>query len=258
MSDLGEKLSAYLDGELNAEDARAIEALLESDPDVMTEFESLMGADTAIKAVFDDMAAAPVPMALAGTIRNAPSPVADPRPKAPPRYWPALAAGLAFAVFGGVGGFMVGQSQPQQTQIAQVGWLNDIADYHGIYSQQKRHLVEVPASEADHIKDWLGKTLNIAFDIPDFSDQGLTFQGARLLVAAGQPVSQLIYTDAQGAVYALCQKTTTKAPSDGFTDTTIGSFSMVSWRSEAGDFVVVGPSGDTLLPELAQTVVADV
>lgn len=136
-------------------------------------------------------------------------------------------------------------------------WLSDIADYHAVYAGQQRHLVEVPASEADHIETWLTATIGAQVTIPDLTDQGLTFQGARLLVAAGKPVSQLMYTDALGRVVALCQIQTAQ-PRSGFADSQAEAFHLVSWGGSDANFVIIGDKDRTDLTEIAQSAAAQV
>lgn len=253
-----EKLSAYLDGELTEAEAREIEALVEADPAVQNALERLMEADQAAKDVFDEMLAEPVPLNLASAIRNAPKQTTTaPEPVAAPRGlpgWLAIAASVGFLAVGGLGGYSLGTgSQPQV--VATAGWLTEIAAYHGVYETQQRHLVEVAADETPHIETWLGNTTGVPFSVPDLAGNGLDFQGARLLVAGGLPVAQLIYTDADGAVFALCLKQA-KAPEDkAFTAETVDGFSMVSWRSGGADYVVVGPDGADLseMAEVAST-----
>ncbi|MEO1746235.1 MAG: anti-sigma factor, partial [Pseudomonadota bacterium] len=132
------------------------------------------------------------------------------------------------------------------------GWLTDIADYHAVYANQVRHLVEVPASEADHIQTWLTATVGADVKIPDLSDHGLSFQGARLLVAAGKPVSQLMFTDADDRVVALCMIRTDK-PADATVDRVIGDFELVSWGGAEANFVMVGDADRSDLSAIVET-----
>ncbi len=99
--------------------------------------------------------------------------------------------------------------------------------------------MEVPAAEADHIRTWLTKSVGAEVRIPDLTTHGLTFEGARLLVAAGKPVSQLMYTDAEKRVVALCL-IQSDAPRDGFQEKNIGAFDMVSWGARNANFVIIG------------------
>ncbi|MEL7460726.1 MAG: anti-sigma factor [Pseudomonadota bacterium] len=251
-----EHLSAYLDGELSADQTREVDAMVAADPAVAAALERLMATDTAVKAAFDEMLTDPVPFELAAAIRSAPDPEVAPAATAAPRGfpgWAAIAASVGFLAVGGLGGYTLGQNEAPQVVASTPGWLNEIAAYHGVYETQVRHLVEVRAEERDHIETWLGNTTGVEFAVPDLSASGLTFQGARLLVAGGAPVAQLVYTDAAGAVFALCLKTA-KAPADkDFTAETVGGFDMVSWRSGGADYVVVGPEGTADLTDIAQT-----
>ncbi|MEM8630546.1 MAG: anti-sigma factor [Pseudomonadota bacterium] len=248
---MSEKLSAYLDGELSADEAATIDAALASDPDLMRELESLLAADTLARDSFQAMVEEPVPLALASTIRNADTVAAPP----PQRSWTGIAAAAAVACFviGGAAGFFVGQSETGSSP----GWLASIADYHGVYAAQGRHLVEVPAEEADHIQTWLTATIGADVRIPDLSAEGLRFQGARLVVAAGKPVAQLMYTDGNGRVVALCQ-IGTAAPQDGFATTTLNGFDMVSWGGREANFVVIGDEGRPDLVTIAEIAAAQV
>lgn len=257
MTQYVEKLSAFLDGELPEPEAREIEAALARDPALQAELEALMAADTAAQDAFAAMLDDPVPLELAAAIQNAPTDVAANIPQAPSRvgWLTAMAAAIALMI-GGVGGYVAGTSQGTQVAAAP-GWLADIADYHKVYAGQTRHLVEVGADEADHIRTWLTASVGTEVRIPDLSRHGLTFRGARLLVAAGKPVAQLMYTDAENRVVALCL-IQTDTPRDGFTEQTINAFDMVTWGAGNANFVVVGDEGRADLAEIARTAATEV
>ena len=64
--------------------------------------------------------------------------------------------------------------------------------------------------------------MGVAFSIPDLSQFGLTFEGGRLLVAAGKPVAQLMYRLQDGTVIALCLQSSPDAlPAAEFQQRTI-------------------------------------
>ena len=138
------------------------------------------------------------------------------------------------------------------------GWLAEVADYHRVYANQTRHLVEVPASDQDHLETWLATVTGVDMAAPDLSDHGWTFQGGRLLVAASKPVAQLMYTNASGQVIALCylqggDESVTEGRS-AFDNRAFDDVSMVTWKSRDASFVVVGPSTGVDLPEVAQEI----
>ena len=274
-----EMLSAYLDGELSRDEAAALEDVLAVDGDLQAQLAALIEADQAAQEDFADMLTDPVPDALVATILGgeapaAPEPAPEPasggqaRPKEPampqPEPTPApmpepansphaptmrglgLAAAVAGALMiGGAGGLYFGgvATQPDASQGTEVaGWIADIADYHAVYATQTRHLVEVPAEEAEHIQTWLTATLGTDVVIPDLAAQGLTFEGARLLVAVGRPVAQLLYTDADGAVVALCQ-IQSDSPQIAARQDSLGGFDLISWGGASANFVVVADEG---------------
>ena len=255
MSQFEEKLSAFLDGELPDAEAREIETALAQDPELQAELDALIAADAAAAQVFDDMLASPVPAALAAAVRDAPAPqpVAN-VPHAPKGWWAAAAVVLALGL-GGAGGYFSGVSQVPVA--AASGWLDDIADYHRVYAGQSRHLVEVAADEADHIRTWLTNSVGAQVPTPDLTAHGLTFRGARLLVAAGKPVAQLMYTDAEDRVVALCL-IASDAPRDSVATRTIGDFDMVVWGGSDANYVVVGDHGRADLEAIAVTAGQDV
>lgn len=267
MTDIGAKLSAYLDGELSDSDAAKVEALLEIDEDARGELESLMEANAFAMEEFEAMLAEPAPLGLYRVINNADEDQAElpevaqsatvtqmPAPRKQLPVWASMAAAVALLVSGGAGGYVAGQFQPvvAPQQVAVAGWLQEISQYHAVYSKQTRHLVEVAATDSDHIEAWLGKTVGSQFSIPDLADHDLTFQGGRLLVAAGKPVAQLLYTSSDGVVVALCVKAAGVGQKDGFENLNFDESQMVAWRQGGADYVIVGPTDATDLDDIAQ------
>ncbi|AHD11980.1 anti-sigma factor family protein [Phaeobacter gallaeciensis] len=272
MTDLSEKLSAYLDGELSADDAAEIEARLAQDAAAQAEFDALLEADALAQSGFEAALREPVPLSLAQSIRATPLSMpqeplprtgADDRDAAIARGWryalplrSGLAAGLAVFVLGGIGGYWLKEVAAPvvmtPTRSVAAGWLSDIADYHAIYASETRHLVEVPAAEADHLRRWLTKTVEVAFAIPDLSAFGLTFEGGRLLVANGAPVGQLMYRRVDGTVIALCLQAGDTPQGEAFATRTMRGFDFISWNGEGGKFVLIGPEGQPGLAAIAR------
>ena len=256
---LQDQISAYLDGALSATDAAAMERLLETDPQIAAEFEALSQVDQAARNAFDAMLADPVPMTLARYIGNMPLPQAPAAANLPSRpIWRSLAAALALVLIGGAGGAYLTRTIEAAQVASAMPWLDQVAGYHLIYAAQKRHLVEVPATETDHLQKWLASTTGVTFTVPDLSARGLTFQGGRLLVASGKPVAQLLYTDAKGQVVAVCFLAGGDAAAGaGHTPPTArntAGVNMVWWNSKDASYVVVGPSTGIDLQPIAETV----
>lgn len=245
-------LNCFLDGELSPQLARQVEDALASDPDLQAEMEQLLQADALAKTAFADMLEQPVPLALTAAIKNAEGDADAKTTKIfAPSNW-AMAASFAVALLiGGAGGYLL-KPNPTLQSSSTSGWLNYIADYHRVYATEKRHLVEVAAAETDHIQKWLANTVGEEFSIPDLSEHGLTFEGARLLVAAGKPVAQLMFTDEDGDVVALCFLQSKGAESDIKTQT-INELDLLSWNSKNRNIVIVGDRGRSDLLSIAQS-----
>ncbi|GHC49936.1 anti-sigma factor family protein [Neogemmobacter tilapiae] len=249
MNDLSMQLSALLDGELSTAEAEALQQKMQADPALQAEYDRLVSANNLALAEFAAMLEQSLPLALARTVSQAPLAVPANMPRAP-RPWLQIAAALALAVLTGTGGYMAGQRQGA-VQLAAADWVAEVATYHKVYAAQGRHLVEVPASESEHLVSWLSKETGVPFTIPDLSAQGLTFEGGRLLVAAGQPVGQLMYRDASGAVIALCFIASDK-PASETVRRDLDGFDALIWGKPGARFIVIGPKGDDRLPEVAR------
>jgi anti-sigma factor RsiW len=258
--ELADRISAYLDGALAPAERVRLEAEIAADPAVAAEVEALRAVDAALKQGFADMLADPVPLQLARSIETsaAIAPPVLPAVGGSSRLR-AIAAGLALIGLGAGIGAVVTRAvlPPQEIAQAEPGWLDQVAEYHAVYAAQGRHLVEVPASETAHLETWLAGQTGVPFSVPDLSANGLQFQGARLLVASGKPVAQLMYRDAGGQVVAVCFMTGGDAAlAEGetiFADREIGGFDLVSWKDRAASYVVIGPTGRQDLRQIAET-----
>lgn len=264
---LREDLVAYVDGELAAADARAVEAWLAADAEAQQLRRQLQEDSLALRGLLSAVLREPAPQHLvdviapkAGTEARpaesatvAPFPTRTrPRPMAP---WVAMAAAVCLVV-GGLGGFFAGQYQTRQ-EIASAtppqppSWIMQVAQYHRVYAGEKRHLVEVAAAETPHIESWLGKRLEMPLVVPDLTAQGLTFEGARMLVINGEPVAQLTYTPPDGRALALCIIRSPKEDKP-LTTSQQEDLHLVDWRTKGYGFVVVGWEDDAQMRAIAE------
>jgi anti-sigma factor RsiW len=254
-----ERISAYLDGALTEAERQELEAMVASDPAVAAEFEALSRVDVAVAAGFADMLAEPVPLHLARSIEAAQRDAAAAPVRAGNVTWlRSLAASIALVGIGAVGGAVLTRTFAMSVQTAggAPGWLDQVTEYHAVYAAQGRHLVEVPASEKAHLEAWLSEQTGVPFAVPDLAASGLTFEGARLLVASGKPVAQLMYRDAAGAVIAVCfmqgGDATLAEDETVFADQSNGGFDLISWKDRTASYVVIGPSGREDLATIAR------
>jgi len=251
-------LSPWLDGELDARQSALMADFVAADPALAALSDRMRTLNTDLAGGFGGVLEQPLPLALVKTLKEIP--VAPDRPAPAPKAappWRAIAAVLALAVAGGVpAGWLFGKHQGTELarleNSATAGWLPQIAAYHRIYSSEKRHLVEVEASEAAHIRTWLSDRLGRPFAIPDLMERGYRFRGARMLVINGERVAQLMYvpTSGTGGPLGLCFLKSGKADQDK-TVTRDDDLTLVSWRKAGYAYVVVGAPDAEALRALA-------
>jgi anti-sigma factor RsiW len=261
------RLSAHVDGETGDQDRQEIDALLVNDPQARVLHDSLKRGGELGRRVFDDMLNEPVPLDLVRTIKNAPVPRRAVRLPQAPRpsvaFKPSgpqafVACALLFVLGGGIG-YMLG-AHPPVPDLAQMtsqpnerrDWLDDVVAHYRLYGRQRNHLAEIAADRQADILEWLTTNTGVGFRIPDLSESGLTFAGARLVAADGLPLGMLLYRRDDGdneviaITFAKSRPDTSKPVEDIRNDT-----GLVSWSTPLATYVVVGPSSAADLDEIA-------
>ena len=264
------RLSAYIDGELAESEKSELDALLARDDEARALLDKLKSGSAFGNGAFENFLHDPVPLALVRQIKQGPG--INPKservttaslPRRSARIWPRiLAASTALFLLGGAAGFILGSATDFAEPMNQADdrpWIDDIVGSHRIYSRQKEHLVEVPGTQAAEIETWLAASVGVTFAVPDLARKGLSFEGARLLAANGRPVAQLVYRDREGEVFTICFLKQGDAQQSGeFTETIRGDLGLISWQRESVSFVMIGPSSDPALQDLAETVAANI
>lgn len=181
-------LHAYADDRLPAEAHAEVEAFLAAHPHRAAEVEAWRRQNEALAHLFPDPGT-PVPArldihALAG------------RNRTPLWQW-AAAALIVFALGGALGwlGRGLAPSVPAYDRL-----ITAAIDAHALYVREKRHAVEVAASEKDHLVTWLSNRIERPLGAPDLTAQGFALVGGRLLPtdseAGAGPAAQLMYENA--------------------------------------------------------------
>lgn len=237
------RLSAYIDGQLDPQDAREIETLLAKDQHAREIFETLkFGSDIGNEA-FDEMLKEPVPLHLVRAIKDAsakPAPIlvaANSNGKSFFRFIPqAIAASAVLLLAGGYSGYFIGQrsAADMPMEISELSGLQapasengvktrgftfdtsnqmnlsesdvtlmEIAALHKVYAADKAHADEVPAAQEGELKGYLEAVTSVKFSVPDLSSEGFKLRGGKLVVAVGQPTGALFYENDKGNVVAV-------------------------------------------------------
>jgi anti-sigma factor RsiW len=205
-------LSAFVDGELPHAQHAAIEAQLEQYPQAAARVAAWRAQKTALRA----LCGAPQRSARADFDERHDDPERDAADepafivvrRSPPWWqrvglaacWLAVGAGLALAVgplaprlTGGKWGGAWGGAGSQPPSFAQRA---DIA--YAVYTPERRHPVEVAASEEEHLINWLSKRLNRPLSVPSLQEYGYSLVGGRLLPGEAGPAAQFMYENSTG------------------------------------------------------------
>lgn len=220
------ELMAYADGELDSRAMLDIEQALGTDPQARAKVEmfrqtgSLLRAACAEGFYADGLAHLRV------------------KPSTPRRASGRLAVAAAACLVAGLAGFGGGRlaSAPGPARDA---FINEVVEYHQVFSREGAHLVEVSAENAAELQGWLGERLGRTVPVPDWSKMGLRFAGGRMLVVDGKPVGELMYTRASGLPVAFCI-TPLDGPAEPLRLDAREGLQLASWTDGHHAYVVVG------------------
>ena len=278
-------LVAYADGELDEAAGAEVEAYVAVTPAAQRMLSAYRETASLLRAAFPETRYAPhnaplsAPLvALLDAARNAPldapmdalgSAPADAQSGAPPDTQrdaqllrvipdrprrgvrlPGYAWAVAASLVMGIVGYCAGAIWPGLIESERDRMLDEVAEYHSIYSRETVHLVEVPATQVEHLKAWLGKRVNGTLIIPDFKAAGLTFAGGRLVVLDGEPVAELMYTRENGLPIAFCVLSHPGKP-DVVTVERRGALNLATWDDGSHSYIVVGEADRNMIGELA-------
>jgi anti-sigma factor RsiW len=239
-----------LDGELPGEERMAYDAWLEANPEMKARSARYIADRAAMRAALAGAMDEPVPARLRQAV------LGDAPMKAPAwrsRWWLSAAAAVMLAV-GGLGGYVAGIDS-----IARGGGDDDqLAEQaiaaHVIYAAEKRHAVEVPASDKDHLQTWLSNSVGLKLVAPDLAAEGFELVGGRLLPAGEQgKAAMLLYEDAKGERISLFVTADSSATSKGTYTAEGGGPEAVYWLDKGYACAVVGSLPPERLSDVAKS-----
>lgn len=269
-SPLERRLSAFVDSQVSDAERQDVESMLVNDSHARALHDDLKRGSQTGRQIFEEMLKEPVPLDLVRSIKNAPLPRKAVRLPGSARrnrtFRPsgvqALSACVLTLLLGCGLGYMIGarpsgMHSPEtlaSQAFEQRDWLDDIVSHYRLYSRQQNRLAEIGADSPADILEWLTTGTGVSFRIPDLTESGLAFVGARLVTAENTPTGVLFYRrtggDNEGDILALTfsrvRPETTKPIEDIRLDT-----SLVSWSSTLATYVIVAPSSAADLDEIA-------
>jgi anti-sigma factor RsiW len=123
---------------------------------------------------------------------------------------------------------------------------------HVVYAAEKRHAVEVPASDKDHLQAWLSNSVGLKLVAPNLADDGFELVGGRLLPAGGSKAAMLLYEDSNGNRISLFVTSESVGKTKGVYNDEGGGPSAVYWLDKGYGCAVVGSLPGDQLNEVAK------
>ena len=252
------QLSAWLDGELDAQASAYIEDWLRDHPDDAAKLRLWAADRDALRARFDPALQDPVPERLLATVRG------DGR-RGAGIAWRRAAMAAALLLGGAtIGAGLAWQAAPPTfAQFGRPNWIHRAAVAHVVYAPEVRHPVEVFTAEGsaaeqrgqeEHLSRWLTKRLDMPVRTFDLRPQGFALVGGRLLPDAAGPSAQLMYQNGQGQRVTVYLRKPEAGVTTSFRFQRDGDLGMFYWVEDGFGCALVGQLPRERLLALAESV----
>ena len=169
-----EELHAYVDGQLASGRIDAVQHYLAQNPIQAKRVNAWAAQRESLRAALNPLVHEPLPPVL--NLSRLVGERLQPRPE-----WRRMAAAilLALAAGGAIGWFThIPTPQPRVSLAMMLLEQQAVATY-AVYAPDKRHSVEVPASEHVHLSQWLSNRLHRPIAAPNLESLGLRLMGGR-------------------------------------------------------------------------------
>jgi len=243
-----ELISAYSDGELDAQERGEAERHLRDCPECSRALETISTLKAAMR---NDVLLFNVPGALKKKIETMVAKAADPtagakakaaRPVLRLKYaLIATAAGLALAA--GFTGYLMWPSAKQRIEIAAV------RDHQ--QSLMTGHSVDVTSSDPQTVLRWLAKRLSFSPLAPNQLPAGYSLTGGRVDTLMGRQVAVLVYRNGSRTSDLFQWPSGGAAVSGPGTADTIQSLGAAAWNAAGMNFCVVSDGGAPVATDIS-------
>jgi anti-sigma factor RsiW len=235
-----EELHAYVDGELPQDRLSAVEAWLATHPDDANRVAAWREQIIAIRARYGSIANEKPPehLALKRLLRKS-------------WPWRATAAAViaAFVIGGAAGWFVRGVSASAPSGFEM--FTTDAVDAHKLYTVEVRHPVEVTATDAEHLVQWLSKRVGYDLRAPDLSRVGLKLVGGRLLPGPTGAAAFFMYENASGERFTIYSARAESPSESAMRFNVLGKCTAVYWVDGDVAYVVASQANRDMVSKVA-------
>lgn len=245
-----EELQAYVDGRLAPDRAAEVERHLAEHPEKARQVAAWRAHRDALRAVFAGATAEPIPPTL--TLAH----LLETRLQRRASFWP-IAAGVVLALgIGAAGGwyFSAGR-EPDRTQLAVSLLEQQALASHDVYAADRRHPIEVPADQSEHLAQWLSNRLHRTVAAPDLASAGYRLLGGRLLATehAG-PAALFMYENAQHDRLSVVMRPMASELAAARIDESHGAVNLCAWIDRGIGYAIVAAAPDATLDAIAREI----
>jgi anti-sigma factor RsiW len=264
-------LMAYVDGEVDPDTAREIEASIASDPAIGRRVAMFRHTASVARAAFSDVLHEPVPDRLTRLFAQPAAQIATPAPA--PDTASVIAIGqrravatagrgylwrnAGWAVAAAIGaiallhaGSQTSFAPPADPAIHDAAatvdserWIDNLAAWYRVhrasFEKDQRLLVDVGAENLDELEKWVGAKLQRDITVPDLSAFGYRSQGGRLLLIGRRPAAQFFYAGENQELVQLVIGFTDQPDRGGRLDQR-DEVNVVSWREKGYVYAFIG------------------
>lgn len=192
-----DELHALIDGQLAPERRIEVEDAVAHDPALAARVAAWRTQRDALRRLHGELLVEPVPAPLMNALDRSQA------RRGHWMRWGGMAAGVLIAFAAGwLGNAQWSMQRAASAQLARAPamreFVHDASIAHAVYAPEKRHPVEVAASEQQHLVQWLSKRLDRPLKVPDLTAMGYTLVGGRLLPGESGARAQFMFEDAAG------------------------------------------------------------
>jgi len=235
------KLDAYLDCELTADDARAVQAHLRGCSSCAAESLSRLQQKLAVRAAGQRYA--PDPAFRARIAKS----IATPKPSAWKRYWlPALATAAVLLM---VGTLLLTLNRERRGEHQLI---SELVDLH-VATLASANPVDVVSTDRHTVKPWFAGRIPFTFNLPELQDSPFTLVGGRVSYLQQSPGAELIYRVRQHqiSVFVFQEKDLRNVSATGSALNSL-SFQVRSWTHNGLRYFAIGDASDQDMDKLTE------
>jgi anti-sigma factor RsiW len=236
-------LHAFVDGELEGDEKKSVEALLARDEQARKAVASFRHQKQELHRAYDAILDEPMPAGILAAAKG--------QNRQHLSWAISLVAGLALLGVGSILGISVAA---HFDEVQQAGLANRALVAYQTFAPEVRHPIEVAASDEDHLKAWLSKRIGTEIKIPDLQEAGYTLLGGRLLAEADHPAGQLMYEDANKKRLTIYLTQNTGAKEQSLTLADSPGLVTCFWRDGALAMAISADMPHDAMMSLAKTI----